>query len=158
MELLCGMGVCDYKQFKTLYAVAQSKNPPDPSVLDILDVANKSCCEPVEAPVDPPPEPEADGRLCAGGMEEVKAVAESRTCRGTDQFAFIPPSLGGERKLRFEESALEATGKSLPKADPACETDFLEPTNLEDTRPICPEQKTVCADQAPPASSEARCH
>ena len=143
MELLCGMGVCDYRQFQTLYAAAKAEHPPDPSVLDILDLANRSCCGQVEPPTETEkPRPEADGRLRAAGLQEVKAVAESRPCRGTDQMAFIPPSMDGEKKLRFEESALEAAGKQLPKTDPGRAADFEKPTS-EDDRPSYPQPVTT---------------
>ena len=139
LELLCGMGVCDYSQFQTLYAAAKARHPPDPSVLDIIDIANSSCCGKVEAPVEKTHVSETDGRLCAAGLEEVKAVAESRTCRGTDQLTIIPPSVGGEKKLRFDESALEATGKLTPKTDPGCNAEFLNQM-LEDGRPTCQQE------------------
>lgn len=149
MELMCGMGVCDYDQFKTLYAVAKAKNPPDPSVLDILDVANRSCCEPVEAPVAQPPAPEASERLCAGGVEGVKAMEDSKTCRGTDQFAFITPSLGGERKLRFKDFSLEDASTQLPKPAPGCRMDFPD-SSTEPEQPSDGEDTSLCEQTAQP--------
>ncbi|XP_043207529.1 EF-hand domain-containing family member B-like isoform X1 [Amphibalanus amphitrite] len=180
MELLCGMGVCDYRQFQALYAAARRAHPPDPSVLDVLDEANRSCCpapagpaqqrpakpaqqRPAKPAQQRPAEPAPDGRLCAAGLEEVRAVAESRPCRGTDQLATVPPSLDGERKLRFAESALETDGKRLPRTDPGCGADFLRPTPPDDRLP-CPTPPAAnggdqqCDLQTQPAQSQPCAH